>query len=148
MNTKLQLCLLICLCFISCKPTKDESTRITQLLEKESTTWRSGDSEAHASCWYIQPYSKILVSTMDGKTYDIPPNEMIKISPDNVGSGGSSKNTNYKMSIYKKNAWVSHDEESTAKDGSKTYSHEIRILEKINKEWKLVGQSIHVYKQE
>ena len=148
MNIKLQLCLLISLCFISCKPTIDESTKIKQLLEKESATWRSGDSQAHASCWHIQPYSKILVSTMGGKTYDVPPMEMIKINPDNVGSGGSSINTNYKMSIHKNNAWVSHDEESTAKDGSISYSHEIRLLEKVNKEWKLVGQSIHVYKKE
>jgi len=30
----------------------------------------------------------------------------------------------------------------------KTYSHEIRLLEKINGNWKLVGQTIHVYKTE
>ena len=63
-----------------------------------------------------------------------------------MGNGGSSVNTNYKMSINGDNAWVSHDEESTGKDGIKTYSFEIRILEKINDQWKLTGQSIHIYK--
>jgi hypothetical protein len=40
---------------------------------------------------------------------------------------------------------VSHDEVSTSKDGQKQYSHEIRMLEKVAGEWKLVGQSIHAY---
>lgn len=62
-----------------------------------------------------------------------------------MGDGGSSVNSNYKMSIHGDHAWVSHDEISTAKDGEKTYSHEIRILEKIDGQWKLVAQSIHAY---
>jgi hypothetical protein len=33
-----------------------------------------------------------------------------------------------------------------AMDGKKSYSYEIRILEKIDGQWKLVGQSIHLYR--
>jgi len=148
MNWKSSLYFIIPLCILSCKAAKDESENIKQLLEKESATWRSGDSKAHASCWYIQPYSKILISTADGDCFDVPPNKMTEISENNSAPGGSSINTNYKISINKKTAWVSHDEVSTAQNGSKTYSHEIRLLEKINNEWKIVGQSIHAYKPE
>lgn len=130
----------------SCAKTADESEAIKRLLEKESATWRSGDSKAHAECWYIQPYSKVLVSTADGITLDIPPSAMVR--PIANSTGGSSVNTDYKMSIHGDNAWVSHNEISTAKDGKKNFSHEIRLLEKINGEWKLVGQSIHSYKKE
>ena len=49
------------------------------------------------------------------------------------------------MSIQGDHAWVSHNEVSIAKDGTKTYSHEIRMLEKVGGAWKLVGQSIHQY---
>jgi hypothetical protein len=52
------------------------------------------------------------------------------------------------MSINGNSAWVSHDEESTTAEGKKTFSYEIRMLEKIKGEWKLVGQSIHIYKQD
>ncbi len=62
------------------------------------------------------------------------------------GKGSSSVNTNYSFSIHGNDACVSHDETSTAKDGTVSYSHEIRILEKIDNKWKLVAQSIHVYK--
>lgn len=148
MNWKLSFCLLISLFAMESKAQNSEWESIKKVLEKESATYRSGDSKAHASCWHIQPYSRILVSTTDGKTYDVPPTEMVKISEDATPRGGSSINTNYKMSIHGNSAWVSHNEESTAKDGKISYSYEIRLLEKIDEEWKLVGQSIHMYKKE
>ncbi len=123
---------------------EDESA-IKRLLEKESATWRAGDIKGHADCWVIQPYSRIFVSTRDGDAIDVSPDLMINPPANLVGKGGSSVNTNYKMNISGNNAWVSHNEESTAKDGSKSYTYEFRILEKINGQWKLVGQSIHLY---
>ena len=122
---------------------KDESEAIKRLLEKESATWRAGDSKGHADCWYIQPYSKVLVSTGDGTALDIPAIDM-QGSIANA-SGGFAVNSNYKMSIHGNIAFVSHNEISTSKDGKKSLSYEIRLLEKINGEWKLVGQSIHMY---
>jgi hypothetical protein len=71
---------------------------------------------------------------------------MLTPPKDMMGKGGNSERTNYTFSIHGDNAWVSHDEISTSAEGSKSYSHEIRILEKVNGEWKLVAQSIHVYK--
>ena len=121
---------------------------IISLLEKESATWRSGDVKGHANCWAIKPYSRIFVSTSDGNSIDVPPVMMINPPENMMGNGGTSKNSNYKMNISNNNAWVSHDEESTSKEGSTNYTYEIRILEKIKGEWKLVGQSIHPRKSE
>lgn len=124
----------------------NDTTAIKQLLDKESATWRSGDAKAHAGCWHLQPYSKILVSTADGKALDIPPSLMLAPPPGMTGKGGASERSNYMFSIHGNDAWVSHDEVSAAADGTKSYSHEMRMLEKINGEWKLVAQSIHAYK--
>lgn len=123
----------------------NDTIAIKTLLEKESATWRSGDEKAHAECWIIQPYSRILVSTNTGITIDVPPGSMIHPSPNNMGKGGYAKNSNYRFSVYGNAAWVSHNEESTSTDGKKTYSYEMRMLEKIDGQWKLVGQSIHMY---
>lgn len=130
---------------VSYSQNSDEANVIKKLLEKESATWRAADSKGHSDCWYIQPYSRILISTPEGVTLDIPPSAMINTNPNAMGNGGFSVNTNYKISINGNSAWVSHDEESTAKDGKKTFSYEIRLLEKIEGQWKLVGQSIHIY---
>lgn len=144
MKKSFSILLLTVLFFCSSSQAQDEEAAIKKVLEKESATWRSGDVKGHADCWHIQPYSRILVSTGDGTAIDVPPAAMI--NPAKMGNGGSSANTNYKMSINGNSAWVSHDETSTAQDGSITYSYEIRMLEKIDGEWKLVGQSIHIYK--
>ncbi len=145
MKNKFNIYFLISCISIGCHQNTDEATAIKQLLEKESATWRAGDIKGHADCWKIQPYSRILVSTADGTTHDIPPSHMINPTPGSMDIGGVSVNTDYRMSIKGNYAWVSHKEESTAKDGKKNYSYEIRIVEKINGQWKLVGQSIHLY---
>jgi len=128
-----------------CQFAKD-SVAIVKLLEKESLTWRSGDIKGHAECWAMKPYSRILVSTSEGSVYDVAPAIMLNPGTDMVGNGGTSVNSNYKMSIHGTDAWVSYDEVSTNKEDKKTYSYEMKILEKIEGEWKLVGQSIHIYK--
>ena len=148
MKQKLTLCLLIAISLAGYSQKTDEAESIKKLLEKESATWRAQDSKGHTECWHIQPYSRILVSTLEGKTYDVPPAAMIDSKPEAMGNGGFAVQTNYKMSINGDTAWVSHDEESTSKEGKKTLSYEIRMLEKIKNQWKLVGQSIHIYKSE
>ena len=128
---------------IGCNNKSDDQKEIIKLLEKESATWQAGDIKGHANCWHIQPYSRILVSMADGSMIDVPPAKVI--TPSNMGNGGVSVQTNYKMNISGNNAWVNHDEESTSRNGQKSFSSEFRLLEKINNEWKLVGQSIHFY---
>ena len=146
MKTSLLFLFIICIYNKSYSQTTNDSISIVRLLEKESATWRSGDAAGHATCWAIKPYSKILVSTGDGSAYDIPPAAIANPAPGSMGKGGTSANSNYKMNITGNNAWVSHDEVSTDTNGVSTYSYEIRILEKIDGDWKLVGQSIHIYK--
>jgi hypothetical protein len=138
-------CLLVSLLLTGCRQHADETAAIKALLEKESATWRAGDVKGHAACWEIKPYSRILVSLADGTTIDVPPAAIINPDPASMGKGGVAVNSNYKISVTGNSAWVSHDEISTAADGTKSYSYEIRLLEKIDGQWKLVGQSIHLY---
>ncbi|MFN8289667.1 MAG: hypothetical protein U0U70_05400 [Chitinophagaceae bacterium] len=139
------LLLPLCLLFIHTGHAQNDTAAIKALLEKEAASWRSGDVKEHAACWHIQPYSRILVSTPDGHCYDVLPDNVINPAPGQMGKGGSAQLLHCRYSISGNNAWVSHDEISTAADGTPSYSHEIRILEKIKGEWKLVGQSIHLY---
>lgn len=133
--------------FVYCQQGKEEAA-IIKVLEKESATWRAKDVVGHKGCWYVQPYSRILVSLPDGKTIDVPPASKQNMQTENMGNGGFAVNSNYKMSISNSSAWVSHDELSTDAEGKRTWSYEIRLLEKIKGNWKLVGQSLHIYKRE
>lgn len=122
----------------------NDSTAIVQLLEKESSTWRSGDSAAHATCWKIESYSTVIIVTAEGKTFSIPANKVANAPKENMGNGGTSKNSNYRMSIKGNTALVTHDETSTSVTGTTNHTFEVRMLEKINGEWKLTGQIIQV----
>lgn len=70
--------------------------------------------------------------------------DVVYAPKDRMGNGGTSENSNYQFSIHGDQAWVSHDERSTGKDGKISYSHEVRILEKVNGAWKLVSQFIYM----
>ena len=130
---------------VGCKAPVDDEAAIKAVLERESATWRAGDVAGHAACWHLQPYSRILVSLPNGKTIDVPPQAIINPTPADMDLGSKAVNSNYKIGINGNTAVVSHDETSTAPDGKKSLSYELRVLEKIKGEWKLVAQSIHVY---
>jgi hypothetical protein len=124
-----------------------DSLAIVSLLEKEAATWRAGDIKAHAECWQIRPYSRILISTTDARVIDLSPNVMINPPANLLGNGGKAILSKIKMGITGNSAWVNHDEESVSKEGVSTFSYEVRLLEKIKGEWKLVGQSVHQFKK-
>ncbi len=145
MKFTLTLCLFLTYTFAHSQ-TNNDSIAIVNLLDKAATTFRSGDAKAYADCWHVQPYSVILISTVDGKAITIPAEALGK-SSSAMGHGGYVTVSNYRMSIHSDNGWTSFDEISTAKDGTKTYSYEVWMVEKINGEWKLVAASMHFYKQ-
>jgi hypothetical protein len=144
MKLTLTLCLLLAYTFAHSQSNND-SVAIVKLLEKAAITFRAGDAKAYADCWHVQPYSVIFISTTDGKSIEIPAEALGKPSSAS-GQGGFATATNYRMSIHKDNGWTSFDEISTSKDGTKSYSHEIWMVEKINGGWKLVAASLHFYK--
>ncbi len=140
----LAVCLLFTVAFGNGQ-TNNDSVAIVKLLAKAAVSFRSGDANTYADCWKVQPYSVILISTADGKVMSIPAEAMVKPSS-HMGQGGFATATNYRMSIHKDNGWTSFDEISTTKDGTKSYSHEMWMVEKINGDWKLVAASLHFYK--
>jgi TolB protein len=125
-----------------------DSLAIIQLLEKEGATWRMGDAKSHAECWAVKPNGRVLISTTDGRVLDIPSDRIANAPASMMNGGGFSIHSNYKMSIGNTSAWVIHDEVSIGKDGKETLSHEVRMLETIKGQWKLIGQSLHQYNPE
>lgn len=124
---------------------QQDSLAIIKLLEKEGLTWRMGDKKAHAECWEERPYSRILVSTADGRTIDLPTETIINPPSGMIGNGGFAFHSNHKMKISDDVAWVSHDEVSVDTEGKESLSYEVRLLEKFDGKWKMVGQSNHFY---
>jgi WD40 repeat protein len=125
--------------------TANDTLEILELLEKESRTWRSGDIAEHASCWQERSYNKVWINRGGGELLDIPAEVIIHPSEEMTGQGGQAFLSNFQFNIYGNQAWVNHDEVSVEVDGKETYTHEMRLLEKVNGDWKLVGQSLYPY---
>lgn len=141
--------LLLCFSGLSaCAQNLSDTIAIKDLLATEAATYRSNDLKAHAACWQIRPYSRILVSLPDGRSFDVPPAAVVDPPGGKLGNGGAAVMSNFLFHVHGDEAWVSHDEVSTDREGKKSHSREIRMLEKVSGQWKLVGQSIHLYVQQ
>lgn len=126
----------------------NEEESIKKLLVLEGASWRFGDITTHANCWQIRPYSSILISQPSGSMMELDPQIMLNPPKAFVGNGGFSVHSNFNFSLSNDKAWVKHDEVSIDKYGVRSLSKEIRFLEKIQNQWKLIGQSIHGYQDE
>lgn len=142
------LSLLLCIVLLSVSFASAQSAdeaAIKKVIEAETAAWNAGNLQAQMACWQVQPYSRGLITDVDGTHYDMSA-EMMKIPGPITPNGATSTNSNYLISVKGEMAWSSHNQVTTSKDGGKTYSHEMRILEKIAGTWKIVGMSVHVYK--
>lgn len=125
-----------------------EEAAIKKVVEAETAAFQTGDLALWKSFWQIQPYTRALSTGADGAHIDIPQEVLRNPPPGVLGRGSSCANTNYLIHISTNNdmAWSSFDQLEIRKDGTKGYSHQMRILEKIDGVWKLVGSSVHWYK--
>ncbi|MEO6894121.1 MAG: hypothetical protein ABI136_03740, partial [Ginsengibacter sp.] len=76
--------------------------------------------------------------------FAVPFDKIMHPSPGTMGQGGTSKNSNYLMSIHGSTALVTHNETSTSASGTVTHTFEVCMLEKTNEQWKITGQIIQV----
>lgn len=121
-----------------------DETAIKTVIEKETASWLSADADSHASCWAIKPYTRIFVSDSDGKHHVISA-EMLRNAKQYMGGGGKSENSNYNIVVNNLTAWATYDQVKTNEKGEKNYSREVRMLEKIADNWKIVAECVFHY---
>ncbi|MBL7814161.1 MAG: nuclear transport factor 2 family protein [Saprospiraceae bacterium] len=139
---------LICLttlCLSTIYAQTADELAIQKLCETETQAWLSSDATTFNNCWQIRPYTRLLISTENNQTFAISADQMKAAQADAMGGGGSFANTNYLFHIDGNTAWVTYDEVKTDTKGLQHPSHELRLVEKVNGEWKIVGMSVHHY---
>lgn len=144
---KTQIFLLLTIIFIFGIQAQEQSDslQIIKLLQKEGIAWRIGDLEGFTSSWQERPYGRIMTTSKDGNVMNIPSSFMQNPPKEIFGNGGMVVHSNHQMGIYTTSAWVSHNEVAIDKFGKENHSYEMRMLEKIDDHWKLVGQSAHAF---
>jgi ketosteroid isomerase-like protein len=127
----------------------EEEAAIKSVIEKETTTWNARDTEGFVSCWANVPYAVQLVahgvaqsnsgvafSTNEKK--NLP--ELVKGMFAGMGKpdGSTFKSDNYVIRVNGNSAFVHYDQTNTATDNKTNTYHEVRYLEKVNSDWKIV----------
>lgn len=132
--------------FFTAQAQTADETAIKTVIEAETQAWHDGNIQKQIGCWNIQPYSKSLISLENGQLINITEADAKNAPPQTQGDGGSSSHNNYQIKVNGSMAYVNFDEVTTAKDGTKRYSREMRVLEKISSTWKIIAVSAHFYK--
>jgi hypothetical protein len=127
-----------------CAQSADEAA-IKKVCEAETQTWLNGDKAGHAACWHIQPYSLVMVSLPDGTFLTASGSEIKAVEEQAIGGGGTFANSNYVVRVNGNTAWASFDQTGADTKGNKKTSKELRVLEKVNGEWKVVVMNAHLY---
>jgi hypothetical protein len=146
MKKHLLIILLAALTALASTQTTEESD-IKKVCESETSSWLSGDLKSYEDCWKVQPYSFVLVSLEDGTLVSLTADQISSPDPKVMGGGGTFENTQYNIRINGNNAWAAYNEVKTSPKGEQMHSKEVRMLEKIDGKWKIVGISVHHYKK-
>jgi Domain of unknown function (DUF4440) len=125
-------------------PKADEEAVIKKVIEKETQSFIDRDAAAMIACHGNQPYSLLLVTESGNVHYNT--NEKTNqpaalqgfIKTLGKPDGSSFKNTGYKIQVNGTSAFAYYDEITTAKDGKIAHFHEVRYLEKIGNDWKII----------
>lgn len=145
MKKHLLIILLAVLPALASAQTSDESD-IKKVCESETKTWLSGDLKSYLECWQVQPYSFVIVTLEDGTLISLTADQLSSPDPKVMGGGGSFENSQYNIRINGSSAWATYDEVKTSVKGEQMRSKELRLLEKIDGKWKIVGLTAHHYK--
>lgn len=142
---KMILTTLLALCGLFVYAQSADEAAIKKVCEAETRTWLDGDKAGHAACWHIQPYSLVMVSLADGTFLSAAGNEIIAVEEKAIGGGGTFTNSNYVIRINGNTAWATFDQAGADGKGNKMTAKELRVLEKVNGEWKIVVMDAHLY---
>lgn len=147
---------LLCATLCAQAQSADEAA-IKAVIERETQAYHNADAAAMIDCWANVPQSLQhgAYLTAEGK-YEIFRNTNEKTDlPEKVKKGAADakpdgitfQNTDYVFRITGNAAFVQYEQTETDPKGTKTYAHEVRYLEKIGGQWKIIYVGVIFYKK-
>ena len=123
-----------------------EEAAIKNLCVAETTAFcKMSISDVVKTYWIVDDKTIMNVSMPDGTHIQLSGADALNdtnVPPENHAT---FKNSEYKFSIYGDIAVVTYTQEVTLAEGGRVNSHEMRVVEKVNGEWKLHISSVHQF---
>jgi hypothetical protein len=119
--------------------TKEEEAAIIKMLEADTKAFLAGDVAGLKSTWAFTPYTRgMAVSSNGQKAYGGSGDEMLKWVEGIQPTEATFVNSNYNIQINGNMAWATFDQKVTQPGKSTAAAHEVRCMEKINGNWRIV----------
>lgn len=127
-----------------------DEAAIQQAIESESRAYHTNpDRGAYMRYWHVTTDARLVYSAPDASVL-VSGKDMQQV----VASGQFPPMDNAKTVYYNfvirasgNVGWAFFDQETTLPDGNVSYLHEFRCMEKVDGAWKIVGSSVHLFKQ-
>ena len=119
--------------------TKEEEAAIIKMLEADTKAFLAGDVAGLKNTWAFTPYTRGMALSAKGeKAYGGSGEEMLKWVEAIKPTEATFANSNYNIQINGNMAWATFDQKVTQPNKSTTTAHEVRCLQKINGNWRIV----------
>ena len=119
--------------------TKEEEAAIVKVLEADTKAFLAGDVAGLKNTWAFTPYTRgMAISAKGEKAYGGSGDEMFKWVESVKPTEAAFANSNYNIQINGNMAWATFDQKITQPDKSTAVAHEVRCMEKINGNWRIV----------
>ncbi len=119
--------------------TEEEEAAIIKMVEDDTKAFLAGDVAGLKNTWAFTPYTRgMAISDKGEKAYGGSGDEMLKWVEAVKPSGATFANSNYNIKINGNMAWATFDQKVTQPDKSIANSHEVRCMEKIDGNWRII----------
>ncbi len=132
----------------SCSESGNEND-VKKVIESESLSFYTDSNRSNfLRFWGDSKDMRIFYSSPERSQFYTSVNELKKTTNKGLlpaANMAKSSYSNYVIKLSGSVAWAMFDQKTITPDGSETYTHEFRSLERINGEWKIIGSSIHQF---
>lgn len=126
-----------------------DETAIRTVIENESKAFHTNtDRTAFLGYWSVTPDTRLVYSGPADAHSTIPGDAMKSAAASGQlppADNAVSEMTNFVIKASGTVGWAAFDQKTTTPDGKSEYMREIRCMEKVRGEWKIVSSSVHQY---
>jgi hypothetical protein len=124
----------------------DEEVAIRTMLQKETEAFtKKSLADVAQEFWLLDDKTLLLVTFPDGTHLSHKAADLLLLTDAPPEGHATFEKSEHKITIMNDLAYDTHDQTVILEDGSRQYSHEIRILRKINGVWKIHISSVHQF---
>ncbi len=119
--------------------TKEEEAAIIKLVQADTKAFLAGDVAGLKNTWAFTPYTRGMAVSSDGqKVYGGSGDDMQKFVESVKPTDATFTQSNYNIKINGNMAWATFDQQVTQPGKSGYSTHEMRCMEKINGNWRIL----------